>query len=97
MEDLLANPENKEWLSISAELCGGIYHFVNHIALYQCLYIAKVIYALLQGPIYQIPEKLRRLLSCLRKELLKVSVELLQLPQAMLLKQWNWHPRLSKK
>jgi alanyl-tRNA synthetase len=24
VEDLLANPENEEWLSISAELCGGI-------------------------------------------------------------------------
>lgn len=23
VEDLLANPENKEWLSVSAELCGG--------------------------------------------------------------------------
>lgn len=25
VEDLLADPENKEWLSISAELCGGQY------------------------------------------------------------------------
>lgn len=23
--DLLADPENEEWLSISAELCGGIF------------------------------------------------------------------------
>lgn len=26
MDDLLSNPENEEWLSISAELCGGKYH-----------------------------------------------------------------------
>ena len=26
VEDLLADPENKKWLSISSELCGGEYH-----------------------------------------------------------------------
>lgn len=27
VDELLANPENDEWQSISAELCGGIYAF----------------------------------------------------------------------
>lgn len=31
VEDLLANPENKEWSSISVELCGGT-NFVDLIA-----------------------------------------------------------------
>lgn len=79
MEDLLANPENEEWLSISAELCGGMYHHVNMVSLLVPSYrICRGISTLLQGPIYQIHEKLRRLLSCPRKELLKESVELLQ-------------------
>jgi hypothetical protein len=25
VEDLLANPESEEWLSISTELCGGVF------------------------------------------------------------------------
>lgn len=31
VDDLLADPENEEWLSISAELCGGTYNF--HISI----------------------------------------------------------------
>ncbi|KAL6959172.1 alanine--tRNA ligase [Sarracenia purpurea var. burkii] len=39
VEDLLADPENEEWLSISAELCGGSFLRLIPVALYWSLSI----------------------------------------------------------
>jgi alanyl-tRNA synthetase len=30
VEDLLANPESEEWLSISTELCGGLFAILHY-------------------------------------------------------------------
>lgn len=43
VEDLLANPENEEWLSYSAELCGGNFLFFSNCYLLECIYDVPVI------------------------------------------------------
>jgi hypothetical protein len=30
VEDLLANPESEDWLSISTELCGGVFTILHN-------------------------------------------------------------------
>ena len=60
MEDLLADPDNKEWLSISTELCGGFFSALCYVILCFMIMISKFlciyqvhIFELGRNPLYQ--------------------------------------------
>ena len=71
MEDLLADPDSKEWLSISTELCGGLFSALCYVILCFMIIISKIL-CIYQVHISQTQEMLKHSHSYLRRVLQKV-------------------------